>query len=83
MTVETQYPLEGETVVVTGIVEGLKRWEVESVVIEAGGVAGDTVTSKTTLLVIGDRPGKAKVAKASEFGTATITEAEFRRRIGR
>jgi DNA ligase (NAD+) len=73
--------LAGETVVVTGVVEGLKRWEVDSVIVEAGGIAGDHVTQDTTLLVVGERPGATKQNKARDLGVATITEAEFRERI--
>ncbi|MGV0985057.1 MAG: BRCT domain-containing protein [Limnohabitans sp.] len=83
MAVATKPPLAGETVVVTGVVTGLTRDEVFNAVYAAGGLNGDSVNAKTTLLVIGDRPGASKLTKAAALGTPTITEAEFRRRIGR
>lgn len=78
----SRVPLAGEVVVVTGIVDGMSRDEVFDAVYQAGGNNGDGVTPRTTLLVIGDRPGAVKVRKAAELGIQTITEAEFRRRIG-
>lgn len=81
MIVADTQALAGETVVVTGVVEGLKRWEVDSCIVEAGGIAGDGVTQDTTLLVVGDRPGATKQNKARELGIPTITEAEFRARL--
>jgi len=76
-------PLAGEIVVVTGVVLGMQRWQADTAIMEAGGVAGDTVTTSTTLLVVGERPGQTKLKKAEMLGIPTITEAEFRQRIGR
>ena len=39
------------------------------------------VTAETTLVVVGDKPGKSKLTAASGYGTELITEAEFRERI--
>jgi DNA ligase (NAD+) len=75
--------LEGETVVVTGVVMGMQRWETAQVIMEAGGIAQDAISKTTTMVVIGERPGATKVNKAAELGLKTITEAEFRRLVGR
>lgn len=75
--------LVGETIVVTGVVEGMTRVDVFDAIVQAGAIAGDSVTAKTTLLVIGDRPGQTKLDKAAALGVETITESEFRERLGR
>lgn len=81
--VEAEAPFAGQTVVVTGVVQGLKRWEVDAEIMNAGGVAADKVTATTTLLVVGDKPGQTKLQAGARFLVPIITEAEFRRRIGR
>lgn len=81
MTTEVAGPLEGEVVVVTGVVEGMLRHEVDFAISQAGGFASDTVTAKTTLLVVGDRPGATKLSKAAALGVSRISEAELRSRL--
>lgn len=76
-------PLDGERVCVSGVVEGLDRNAVANAVSQAGGYFDEKVNGLTTLLVIGEKPGASKVAAAKKFGTKTITEAEFRARVGR
>lgn len=45
--------------------------------IQNGGITKDGITKKTNLLVLGENPGKSKIAKAEEYGIETINEDEF------
>ena len=49
----------------------------EELVVEQGGKVQQSVNAKTTLLVVGSKPGKSKVDKANALGIRKITEAEF------
>jgi ParB/RepB/Spo0J family partition protein len=75
-------PLEGEYVVVTGVVQDYPRSEVAGLVSRLGGMFTETVNSKTTLLVVGDKPGKAKLDAAAKYGVKTMTEADLRKLAG-
>ena len=59
--------IAGEVVVVTGVVAGMTRDEVFSAVYAGGCVNGDSVSAKTTLLVVGDKPGATKLRRAQEL----------------
>jgi|GEM_PF-3048735 len=66
---EIEYPeFEDEFVVVTGKIGDMSREEFESLIEDLGGVPQRNVTSKTTLIFIGDKPGKSKLDKARELG---------------
>jgi len=64
--------LEGMTFVITGILEGYTRNEIESFIERHGGKMGGSVSSKTDYLVIGDKPGASKLSKAQQFKTKTL-----------
>lgn len=70
--------LEGKTVVVTGTVEGYTRNDMNALIISNGGIPGDSVTKKTSILVIAEKPGMSKVNKAAQLGTETMTADEFK-----
>ena len=72
-------PFAGQTLVVTGVIEGMDRSEVEQAVNRAGGRAASAVTVSTTLLVIGEKPGAVKVQRAKDLGVRTISGDQFRR----
>ena len=72
-----QAGLAGEHVVVTGTFEDHDRAVMEELVVEQGGKVQQSVNAKTTLLVVGSKPGKSKVDKANALGIRKITEAEF------
>ena len=74
--------LSGKTIVVTGSLEHLSRSEAQELIRQNGGKVGETVTSKTDLLVVGAEPG-SKLAKALELGVRTITEDELVRMVSR
>ncbi|WP_435796646.1 NAD-dependent DNA ligase LigA [Kitasatospora indigofera] len=73
-------PLAGEAVVVTGSMTGalaaLSRNEMNELVERAGGKASSSVSSRTTLLVAGEKAG-SKRAKAEQLGIRILTPEEF------
>ncbi|MEV8335078.1 NAD-dependent DNA ligase LigA [Streptomyces niveus] len=73
-------PLAEKVVVVTGTMTGplatYDRAAMNQLVKDAGGKPGRDVTSKTHLLVVGERAG-SKVAKAEKFGIDVMREEEF------
>jgi DNA ligase (NAD+) len=73
--------LAGETVVITGTLATLTRDEARDAARAAGATVTDSLSRKTTLLVVGAEPG-AKLRKAGELGVPIVDEIEFRRRLG-
>lgn len=76
-------PLRGEVVVVTGtlVISGLSRREAQERIRAAGGIVADSVTSKTTLLVAGEKAG-SKRSDAERLGIRTVDETGFLRMLG-
>ena len=68
--------LEGKTVVVTGTLTKYTRDEIKALIVQYGGKAGSSVSSKTDLLVAGEKAGSKK-AKAESLGIPIMTEDEF------
>ncbi|MER7708165.1 NAD-dependent DNA ligase LigA [Kitasatospora sp. NPDC097605] len=77
-------PLAGEAVVVTGSMTGplaaLSRNEVNELVERAGGKASSSVSTRTTLLVAGEKAG-SKRAKAETLGIPILTPDQFAARV--
>jgi DNA ligase (NAD+) len=71
--------LAGKSVVVTGTLEGWSREAAEDAVKSRGGKAPGSVSKKTTAVVVGDDPGAAKLARATELGVPILDEAAFAR----
>ena len=80
-TVATSQTLAGETVVVTGKLASGGRDVARTAVAEHGGRPASSVTSRTTLLVAGDKPSASKIAKARALGIPVIDETEFGDRL--
>jgi DNA ligase (NAD+) len=74
-------PLSGETVVITGTLATMTRDEARDAARAAGATVTDSVSRKTTLLVVGAEAG-SKLRKAQELGVTIVDEGEFRRRLG-
>ncbi len=74
-------PLEDEVVVITGTLASMTRDEARSAARAAGAIVTDSVSRKTTLLVVGAEAG-SKLRKAQELGVSVIDEDEFKRRLG-
>jgi DNA ligase (NAD+) len=69
-------PLSGQEFVVTGTLHNFTRQQAEDKINAFGGTAGNSVTRKTTYLVVGGDPG-SKLDRAKELGTKLLTEEEF------
>jgi DNA ligase (NAD+) len=67
--------------VITGTLATMTRDEARAAARAAGATVTDSVSRKTTLLVVGAEAG-SKLRKAQELGVAIVDEGEFRRRLG-
>ena len=73
-------PLSSKTFVITGTLSQ-PRSQFEAQIADQGGAAADSVTKKTSYLVVGDNPG-TKVAKAEKLGIEIIDESRLRELLG-
>ena len=76
------HPLAGKTFVVTGTLQTFDRKEIEDLIQSLGGKASGSVSKKTNYVVAGENAG-SKLDKAKELNVAVISEAEFRKLIGK
>jgi DNA ligase (NAD+) len=72
--------LAGKTYVLTGSLPTLSRSQATSLIEEAGGRVGGSVSKKTDALVAGEDAG-SKLEKAKQLGVEVIDEAELLRRV--
>ena len=70
-------PLTGKRYVVTGTLEGFTREEAEAALEARGAKVSDSVSTKTTGLVVGEDPGKSKLTKAEKAGVAILSEGDL------
>lgn len=68
--------LTGQSFVITGTLATLGREEAKDRVRLLGGSVSDSVSKKTSFVVVGENPG-SKAEKAKELGVVTLTEGEF------
>jgi DNA ligase (NAD+) len=68
-------PLSGETYVITGTLEGLTRDEAAAALVARGAKVGNSVSGKTTGLIVGEEPGNSKLTKARKHDVPLIDEA--------
>ncbi len=68
--------LEGKKFVFTGELDGLSREQAGSMVIAQGGQVVDSVSAKTSFVVVGSNPG-SKQQKAVQLGIPTLSKEEF------
>ncbi len=73
--------LEGLTFVITGSLPSLSRDEAKSLIQKHGGKVTDSISKKTSYLVLGENPG-SKLTKAQSLGVDTLDEAGLRRLAG-
>ncbi|MBO5194503.1 MAG: NAD-dependent DNA ligase LigA [Bacteroidales bacterium] len=73
--------LEGRTIVISGNFS-ISRDEMKSLIEAHGGKNSSSVTSRTSYLLAGSKPGPEKIKKAESLGTKIIGEEEFREMIG-
>ena len=75
-------PLADQTYVVTGTLPTLSRQQARDLIEAAGGHVADSLSKKTTALVVGADPG-SKLDRAKALGVEQIDEAELLRRANR
>jgi DNA ligase (NAD+) len=71
-------PLTGSTYVITGTLESFSRDEARKALEAQGAKVGDSVSKKTTGVVVGESPG-SKAAKAEQLGVPVLDEAALRK----
>jgi DNA ligase (NAD+) len=70
-------PLTGNTYVITGTLEGFTRDEAAAALEARGAKVTDSVSKKTTGLVVGEAPGASKLTKAQRAGVPVLSEQEL------
>ncbi len=76
-------PLTGSQYVITGTLEQFTRAEAQAALEELGAKVSDSVSSKTTGVILGEEPGKSKLTKAEKAGVPLLTEADLLALLGR
>jgi DNA ligase (NAD+) len=76
-------PLSGSAYVITGTLESFTRDEAAAALQALGAKVSDSVSSKTTALVVGEEPGQAKLTKAQRAGVPLLTEEELKKLLRR
>ncbi|MGH3000084.1 MAG: helix-hairpin-helix domain-containing protein, partial [Gaiellaceae bacterium] len=72
-------PLTGTRYVVTGTLESMTREQAEAALEALGAKVSASVSSKTTGLVVGEEPGRSKLAKAEKAGVPLLTEDDLKK----
>jgi DNA ligase (NAD+) len=70
-------PLTGSSYVITGTLESFSREEAAEALQTLGAKVSDSVSSKTTGLVVGEEPGQSKLTKAQRAGVPLLTENDL------
>ena len=70
-------PLTGHTYVITGTLERLTRDEAKAALEAKGAKVTESVSSKTTGLIVGEEPGASKLTKAQRAGVPILSEADL------
>jgi DNA ligase (NAD+) len=78
--VEERKPLAGMTFVITGTLPGISRREAKELIQRYGGKVTDSVSKRTSYLVVGESPG-SKLDRARKLGVRTISFDDLRRMI--
>ena len=76
-------PLTGSTYVITGTLESMSREQATAALEERGAKVTNSVSKKTTGLIVGEEPGASKLTKAQREGVALLTEADLLELVGR
>ena len=70
-------PLTGSTYVITGTLERFSREEARAALEAKGAKVTDSVSKKTTGVVVGEEPGASKLTKAQRAGVPILTEQDL------
>ncbi|MBR5534065.1 MAG: NAD-dependent DNA ligase LigA [Ruminiclostridium sp.] len=73
---QAEGPLSGQTVVITGTLDGMSREEAADLVKQNGGKVTGSVSKKTSFLLAGEAAG-SKLTKAQDLGIPVLTLEEF------
>jgi DNA ligase (NAD+) len=76
-------PLTGSTYVITGTLEGFSREEAAAALEAQGAKVTNSVSKKTTGLIVGEEPGASKLTKAQREGVPLLAEVELLKLLGR
>ena len=76
-------PLTGQTYVITGTLEGFTRDEAAAELEAKGAKVLNSVSGKTTGLVVGEEPGSSKLTKARKLEVPLLTEQQLVELLGR
>ncbi len=68
-------PLTGKTYVITGTLERWSREQAAAALEAAGAKVTNSVSAKTTALIVGEEPGASKLTKAQKTGVELLDEA--------
>lgn len=79
--VEESESFTGKTFVLTGSLEIFTREEAKEKIESLGGKTVDSVSKKTSVVIVGANPG-SKYTKAQELGIEIWTEEEFKEKLG-
>ncbi|KKU77073.1 MAG: ligase protein [Parcubacteria group bacterium GW2011_GWA2_47_8b] len=74
--------LKGQTFVLTGTLESISRDGVKEKIRSLGGEVSESVSKKTSYVVVGAEPG-SKLEKARQLGVKVLEEREFLKIIGK
>src|SRR5262249_7163375 len=74
-------PLTRQTFVITGTLAALSREEAKARLEALGGKVTNSLSQKTTYLVVGESPG-SKLDKATKLGVETLDEAALMKLLG-
>ena len=72
--------LNGKTIVISGNFS-VSRDEIKALIVSHGGKNSGSISSRTSFLLAGEKPGPEKIKKAESLGTPIISEDEFRKMI--
>lgn len=78
---ESEGPLQGKRVVVTGTLTSMSRKEAEEAIRAAGGQPSGSVSRNTDFVVAGEKAG-SKLARAQELGVTVLDEEGFLALLG-
>ena len=76
-------PLTGSAYVVTGTLERFSRDEAKAALESKGAKVSDSVSSKTTGVIVGEEPGQSKLTKAQRAGVPLLSEDDLRKLLSR
>jgi DNA ligase (NAD+) len=75
-------PLTGKTYVITGTLEAYTRDEAAAALEALGAKVGNSVSGKTTGLIVGEEPGSSKLTKARKLEVPLLDEGALNELLG-